>query len=88
MSELKIPIMLTIDETFNYLEQKAKENKVKNYISKYYIREKARAGEIANVKSGKKYLINLEKFIEHLNNSYGVTPEQVKPTAQIKPIKV
>ena len=56
MTDIKIPTMLTIKET----AQKTK-------ISEFFIRQLAISGKIVCVKAGKKYLINLEKFVEFLN---------------------
>lgn len=58
--KFKIPTMLTIDEC-------AKETK----MSRGYIRDLATNKKIVHIKSGSKYLINLEKFVDYLNNSFG-----------------
>ncbi len=45
-------------------------------LSYHYIRNLCRQGQIVAVQSGKKWLVNLDKFIEYLNNPQ---EEQIKP---------
>lgn len=52
-----IPTMLSIKETAK-----------KTNLSEWYIRKLVWNNQIAFVKTGKKYLINLEKFCDYLNN--------------------
>ena len=52
-----IPTMLSVRETAR-----------KTKVSETYIRQLLRDKEIVFVKSGKKYLVNLERFIDYLNN--------------------
>lgn len=53
-------------------------------LSKYFIRQKAVNGEIVCVKSGNKYLINMDKLIDYLNkgdkqNTAPVSENGIKP---------
>lgn len=54
--EIKVPTMLSIKETAQ-----------KTGVAEFYIRQLVAKNEICFVKAGKKYLINLEKFVEYLN---------------------
>lgn len=54
--EIKVPTMLTIKETAKVTG-----------IAEYNIRQLVAGNKICFVKAGRKYLINLEKFIEYLN---------------------
>ena len=54
--EIKVLTMLTIKETAKVTG-----------IAEYNIRQLVAGNKIFFVKAGKKYLINLEKFIEYLN---------------------
>lgn len=54
--EIKVPTMLPIKETAKITG-----------VAEYYIRQLVAGNEICFVKAGKKYLINLEKFVEYLN---------------------
>lgn len=54
--EIKVPTMLSIKETAKITG-----------VAEYYIRQLVAENEICFVKAGKKYLINLEKFVEYLN---------------------
>ena len=60
--EFKIPTMLTIKETAEVTK-----------MAEHHVRQLAISGKIVCVKTGKKYLINLEKFIDYLNTSLGDT---------------
>ncbi len=77
---LKIPIMLTIEETAKVTGR-----------AKHYIRELAKDKKIVHTRSGKKYLINLEKFIEYENTNFGCeqedTEELIANKFNLKPIK-
>ena len=53
----EIPTMLTIKETASKLG-----------LSDYYLRGLVRSNKIVYVKVGAKYLINLEKLVDFLNN--------------------
>ena len=54
--EIKVPTMLTIKETAKVTG-----------IAEYNIRQLVAGNKICFVKAGKKYLVNLEKFVEYLN---------------------
>lgn len=54
--EIRVPTMLSIKETAKTTG-----------VAEYYIRQLVAGNEICFVKAGKKYLINLEKFVEYLN---------------------
>ena len=54
--EIKVPTMLSIKETAKVTG-----------IAEYNIRQLVAGNKICFVKAGKKYLINLEKFVEYLN---------------------
>lgn len=54
--EIKVPTMLSIKETAKITG-----------VAEFYIRQLVAGNEICFVKAGKKYLINLEKFVEYLN---------------------
>ena len=56
MEEMKIPTMLSIQDTAK-----------RTGLSKTYIRKLCWDRKISYVKSGSKYLVNLERLIEYLN---------------------
>ena len=56
MDKLNIPTMLTIKETAE-----------KTHLAEAYIRRLVWNNQICYVRSGKKYLVNLEKLIDFLN---------------------
>lgn len=51
-----VPTMLTIPELAN-----------RTHISKYHIRQLCTNNKISYIRTGKKYLINYEKFLAYLN---------------------
>lgn len=69
-----IPTMKTIDETAALLG-----------LPKYWVRQKVLNGEIVAVKSGKRYLVNVDKLIEYLNSNT-ITPSEPVSHGGIKPI--
>ena len=76
----KIPTMLTIKEAAD-----------KTGVAAHFIRHLAIKNEIVHVRCGKKYLINLEKFIEYLNTSKGNEKSNIPKTDgkfKITPVKV
>lgn len=90
---LKVPIMLTINETVEYLDKKAQEDGAKNRITKHYLRQLALKNQIVHKRAGNKILINLDKLIEFLNsddvfeadvknsnctNKFGIVPVCIK----------
>ena len=62
---IKIPRMRTVSDAVKELKV-LDENTA---VTEYYIRQLAVTGTIPRVKSGKKYLINLDSLIEHLRGS-------------------
>lgn len=74
ITEFRVPTMLTIDETAAFFREKHPNTR----ITKFRIRKLVLSNQIPFVKAGNRYLINLEMFIEFLNNySYvnSYTPE-------------
>lgn len=61
--QFKLPTMLTIKETAEYCKKNGAPK-----ITQFRIRQLAKDGNIVCVPAGRKYLINLDKFIEYLNN--------------------
>ena len=59
---IKIPRMRTVADAVKELKA-LDENTA---VTEYYVRQLAVTGSIPRVKSGKKYLINLDSLIEHL----------------------
>ncbi|MDE6788474.1 MAG: helix-turn-helix domain-containing protein [Ruminococcus sp.] len=57
-------------------------------LSKHFIRQKAVNGEIVCVKAGNKYLINVDRLIEYLNNGHTLKPAPPVSESGIKPIPV
>ena len=72
----KIPQMETIDKTAELTG-----------LPKTLIRRKVLSGEIVAIKSGAKYLVNVDKLIEYLNTATIKEPEKAD-TSVIKPIPV
>lgn len=70
MNENKIPEMLTVKDTAKRFG-----------LSEYFVRTKAKSGEIVAVPIGNKLLINSDKFSEYLN-THTVTPVSVKHTPE------
>lgn len=64
-TNIKIPRMRTVADALKELKALDKNTAV----TEYYIRSLAISGAIPRVKSGKKYLINLDSLIEHLRGS-------------------
>lgn len=57
MTEIQIPTLLTINETAE-----------RTGLSRHFIRTLCVTNKIRTIKAGNKYLINLDKFMEFLNN--------------------
>lgn len=74
--QFKVPTMLTIKEAAD-----------KTGLAAHFIRHLAIKNEIVHVRCGKKYLINLEKFIEYLNTSKGELRTDVDSKFKISAIK-
>lgn len=58
--EFKIPTMLTIKETAKLFKA--------NGISETYIRRGVNSGKIPHVYAGRKILVNVDRFIDYLND--------------------
>ena len=71
-----IPTMKTIDDTAALLG-----------LPKHWVRQKVLNGEIVAVKSGKRYLVNVDKLIEYLNSNT-LTPAEPVSCVGIKPVPV
>ena len=72
-----IPTMKTIDETAVLLG-----------LPKYWVRQKVLNGEIVAVRSGKRYLVNVDKLIEYLNSNTLKPAESSASYGGIKPVSV
>lgn len=57
MRDIPIPRMATINATAEMFG-----------LSPYFVRQKVRSGEIIAVKAGCKYLVNVDRLAEYLNN--------------------
>ena len=64
--ETKIPTMIGIKETAQ-----------RTGLAEHYIRQLCINKKIVRVRCGKKYLVNLEKFIDYLNYSDNQEKEEV-----------
>lgn len=71
-----IPTMKTIDETAVLLG-----------LPKHWVRQKVLNGEIVAVRSGKRYLVNVDKLIEYLNSNT-LERSEPAPCGGIKPVPV
>ena len=72
-----IPTMKTIDETA-----------VLFGLPKHWVRQKVLNGEIVAVRSGKRYLVNVDKLIEYLNSNTLKPAESAASYGGIKPVSV
>ena len=72
-----IPTMKTIDETAVLLG-----------LPKHWVRQKVLNGEIVAVRSGKRYLVNVDKLIEYLNSNTLKPAESAASYGGIKPVSV
>ncbi|MBP1546178.1 MAG: helix-turn-helix domain-containing protein [Oscillospiraceae bacterium] len=59
-------------------------------LAEHFVRQLVIKGEIAAVKAGCKYLVNVDKFAEYLNSNTLTPTEQETPTkcGGIKPVPV
>lgn len=74
----KIPQMATIKNTAKLFG-----------LSEYFIRQKVLCGEIVSVKTGNKYLVNVDKFAEYLNTHTEQGDKTAEMTAAgIHPVKI
>lgn len=77
MREFSIPKMATIEETAAMFG-----------VSSYFVRKLVRGGKVVAVKTGRKYLVNIDRFAEFLN-SHTLGADETQETASgIKPIPV
>lgn len=53
----------------------------------HFIRQKVASGEIVAVRSGRRFLVNVDKLAEYLNNSK-ISQEEEKPVTGIAPIRL
>lgn len=76
MEELKVPRMETIKTTAALFN-----------LPVHFIRQKVTSGEIVAVRAGRRFLVNVDKLAEYLNNSKLVPePDEAASTCRIKPI--
>ena len=54
--ELTVPTMVSITEAAR-----------RTGLSRYYLRQACETGEIVHIRSGRYYLINLDRLIDHMN---------------------
>lgn len=74
----KIPHMETIKNTAKLFG-----------LSEYFIRQKVLCGEIVSVKTGNKYLVNIDRFADYLNTHTEPGDTQAETMAVgIQPIKI
>ncbi len=74
--EIKAPRMETITTTAEIL-----------HVPVHFVRTKVKNGEVVAVKAGRRYLVNVDKFIEYLNSNT-VDPDPKMPcAARIEPIR-
>ncbi len=74
----KIPHMETIKNTAKLFG-----------LSEYFIRQKVLSGEIVSVKTGNKYLVNIDKFADYLNTHTEPGDKSAEAVAVgIQPIKI
>ena len=76
MEELKVPRMETIKTTAALFG-----------LPVHLVRQKVAAGEVVAIKAGRKFLVNVDRFAEYLNNSK-LTPEadETASNGRIQPI--
>lgn len=53
----------------------------------HFIRQKVASGEIVAVRAGRRFLVNVDKLAEYLNNSK-ISQEEEKPVTGIAPIRL
>ncbi len=70
--EIKVPRMETITTTAEIL-----------HLPVHFVREKVKNGEVVAVKAGRRYLVNIDKFIEYLNGC--TAPNQSRSTESKAP---
>lgn len=77
MREFSIPKMATIEETAAMFG-----------VSSYFVRRLVRGGKVIAVKTGRKYLVNVDRFDDYLNSHTLGANEPQETTSGIKPISV
>lgn len=78
MREFSIPKMATINATAKMFG-----------LSPYFVRQKVRSGEVVAVKSGRKYLVNVDKFADYLNScTVGADDPQEIAVNGIQPVPI
>ncbi len=71
---MSIPRMETIKKTAELFN-----------LPEYFVRQKVSCGEVVAVKAGKKYLVNVDRFADYLNNT---TVQQERTETIITPVPV
>lgn len=76
MEELKVPRMETIKTTAALFN-----------LPVHFVRQKVTSGEIVAVRAGRRFLVNVDKLAEYLNNSK-LTPEsdEAASSGRISPV--
>ena len=72
---MSIPRMETIKETAKLFN-----------LPEYFVRQKVSCGEVVAVKAGKKYLVNVDRFAEYLNNT--TIQQETEPVITPIPVKL
>ncbi len=74
--DIRVPRMLTIRETAELFK-----------LPVHFVRQKVSTGEVAAVRAGRKFLVNVDKFAEYLNSCTVQPAETSASAARIEPIK-
>lgn len=56
-------------------------------VSEYFIRKKVLNGEVSAIRTGRKYLVNVDKFAEYLNSST-IKQRDTEDNGCIKPVSL
>lgn len=75
LGNFELPKMATINECAKTVK-----------LAKYHIRQLVLQGKVKYVKTGKKYLINLNSLIEYLNNGETQTETEDNNTSKIRKV--
>lgn len=73
MNDIKIPRMRTIKETAELFG-----------LPLHFVRQKVNNGEIVAVRAGRRFLVNIDKFVEYLNSN--TIPQGKADSGKIQPI--
>lgn len=73
---IRVPRMLTIRETAELFK-----------LPVHFVRQKVSTGEVVAVRAGRKFLVNVDRFAEYLNNCTVQPDETSARAARIEPIK-